>query len=54
MTGGVIFRPVYSVFTMGLLEDSGWYKPNYDLADELTFGYKQGCDFIYQNCKGTK
>jgi len=39
MTGADINEPKYSVFTLSLLEDSGWYKPNYEMADELLFGF---------------
>ena len=41
----------YTKFTLALLEDSGWYKPDYDLADVLNFGYNKGCDFINKNCE---
>ena len=33
-----LFKPKYSVFTMALLEDSGWYKPDYTMADNLFHG----------------
>ena len=29
MTGTHTQNPVYSTLTLALLEDSGWYKPNY-------------------------
>ena len=33
-----------------LLEDSGWYKPNYEMAEELHWGKKLGCDFAMKSC----
>jgi hypothetical protein len=30
---------IYSVFTLALLEDTGWYKPDISKADNLLFGY---------------
>ena len=36
MTGTVhTENPVYSRLTFALLEDSGWYLPNYDLASQV-------------------
>jgi len=52
MTGTVhTDNPVYSRMTLALLEDSGWYVPDYDKADFLTWGYKAGCDFATKSCK---
>ena len=31
---------------MALMEDTGWYLPNYDMADELKWGRNLGCDFV--------
>jgi len=41
-----LFKPKYSVFTMALLEDSGWYKPDYTMADNLFHGKNQKCSFL--------
>lgn len=54
MTGATIEEPKYSIFTMALLKDSGWYDPDFTKADQLLFGYHEGCDFINQKCNGVK
>ena len=36
----------FSIFTMALLEDSGWYKADYNYADEISYGKNEGCDFV--------
>ena len=38
MTGTHTQNPIYSRITMALMEDTGWYLPNYDLAEELKWG----------------
>lgn len=35
---------------MALMEDTGWYMPNYELADELKWGHNLGCDFALESC----
>lgn len=35
---------------MALMEDTGWYLPNYDMADDLTWGKNLGCDFAQKSC----
>ena len=35
---------------MALMEDTGWYMPNYELADDLKWGRGLGCDFALQSC----
>ncbi|XGW16745.1 hypothetical protein V3C99_001856 [Haemonchus contortus] len=50
MTGTHTQNPVYSRMTLALLEDSGWYKPNYEKAEELHWGRKLGCDFAKKSC----
>jgi hypothetical protein len=39
-----------SNISLALLEDSGWYMPNYNYADFLWWGWKQGCDFVEGKC----
>jgi hypothetical protein len=39
-----------SAITLGLLEDSGWYQPQYQLADRMEWGSGAGCDFVERNC----
>ncbi len=53
MTGVGINEPKYSIFTLALMEDSGWYQANYNLADTLTWGYQAGCEFISKKCTST-
>ena len=39
-------RASLSKITMALMEDSGWYTPDYTKANFLPFGYQAGCDFM--------
>ena len=50
MTSGVMFQQRISEFTLGVLEGSGWYAPNYDYAEPFYFGQGQGCNFLKQSC----
>ncbi|KAK1300595.1 hypothetical protein QJS10_CPB13g00108 [Acorus calamus] len=50
MTGSVDTRSVVSKMTLAMLEDSGWYKANYSMADRLDWGRYQGTDFITSPC----
>ena len=50
MTGTHTQNPIYSRITLALMEDTGWYKPNYELADELKWGRGLGCDFALRSC----
>ena len=47
MTGDFLL----SIFTMALLEDSGWYRMGDFVPDTVTYGYKRGCDYLYNGCK---
>ena len=51
MTGTHTQNPIYSRITMALMEDTGWYQPNYDMAEELKWGRGLGCDFALKSCK---
>ena len=51
MTATDMHEAKFSKITLALLEDSGWYKPNYTLADYFAYGKDRGCDFITNNCK---
>lgn len=46
--------PFLSVVTLALFEDSGWYQPDYNLADtlvkDLHWGYMRGCSFATEPC----
>jgi len=51
MTGTVhTDNPVYSRITFALLEDSGWYIPDYSKAQELNWGRGAGCNFVKKSC----
>lgn len=50
MTGSVDTRSVVSKMTLALLEDSGWYQANYNMADHLDWGHNQGTDFVTFPC----
>jgi leishmanolysin-like peptidase len=51
MTGAIGFAGgIISRITLALYEDSGWYRPNYEMAQPLRWGYKQGCNFVQEGC----
>uniref|UniRef100_A0A1D1YLX8 Leishmanolysin-like peptidase n=1 Tax=Anthurium amnicola TaxID=1678845 RepID=A0A1D1YLX8_9ARAE len=54
MTGSVDTRSVVSKMTLALLEDSGWYKANYSMADRLDWGRNQGTEFVTSPCNHWK
>lgn len=43
-------RQHLTAFTLGLLEDTGWYKPNYSLSENIGFGLGACCDFVEKDC----
>jgi hypothetical protein len=51
MTGYSSYDPVFSIFKIALLEDTGWYYPNYSMAAPFTFGKNMGCSFVQNRCK---
>ena len=51
MTSTLGSKPVISRTTLALLEDSGWYLPDYSYASRLTWGFHQGCHFANSTCK---
>jgi len=51
MTGTHTQKPVYSRITFALMEDTGWYQPDYDLAQPLKWGKGLGCHFAKKSCK---
>ncbi|GMT17248.1 hypothetical protein PFISCL1PPCAC_8545, partial [Pristionchus fissidentatus] len=50
MTGTHTQNPVYSRMTFALLEDTGWYRVNYSMAEDLHWGAGLGCDFVKKSC----
>ena len=51
MTGVFTHNPVFSRITLALMEDTGWYKVNYDMAETLDWGRNAGCLFVQNSCK---
>jgi len=41
---------VLTSLTLALLQDSGWYKPNYSVAGVSSFGHGAGCAFVEEKC----
>lgn len=39
-----------SAMTLALLEDSGWYRPDYSMMGPFRFGKGMGCDFLRSPC----
>ncbi|XP_049813368.1 leishmanolysin-like peptidase [Schistocerca nitens] len=51
MTGTHTQNPVYSRITLALMEDTGWYRANYSVAQLLNWGRGFGCEFALESCK---
>lgn len=51
MTGTYTQNPVFSRITLGLMEDTGWYKVNYKTSEDLDWGKKLGCLFAKRSCR---
>ncbi|NXR77450.1 LMLN peptidase, partial [Pycnonotus jocosus] len=51
MTGSHTQNRVFSRITLALMEDTGWYKANYSMAEKLDWGRNKGCDFVMKSCK---
>ncbi|XP_055983693.1 leishmanolysin-like peptidase isoform X2 [Sorex fumeus] len=51
MTGSHTQNRVLSRLTLALMEDTGWYKANYSMAEKLDWGRGVGCDFVRKSCK---
>ena len=39
-----------SEFTLALMEDSGWYKVDYNYSEPYFFGHGEGCDWFTEDC----
>lgn len=50
MTPASSYFRLYTQFTLALFEDSGYYIPNYELAEPIYWGKGEGCEFISENC----
>ena len=51
MTGTHTQNRVFSRLTLAIMEDSGWYRANYSMAQRLDWGRGLGCDFVMKSCK---
>ncbi len=51
MTGVFTNNPVFSRITLALMEDTGWYTANYEMAEKLDWGRNSGCIFAQNSCK---
>ncbi|KAK7169375.1 hypothetical protein R3I93_005369 [Phoxinus phoxinus] len=51
MTGSHTQNRVFSRITLAIMEDTGWYKANYSMAENLEWGRGLGCDFVMKSCK---
>jgi leishmanolysin len=47
----VKFTYAFSNITLGLLDDTGWYKTNRSKAEYLSWGKGMGCDFYMKRCE---
>jgi len=50
MTASDIPDSRISEFTLGLMEATGWYAPDYTMAEPISWGANQGCGFITSSC----
>ncbi|XP_022901692.1 leishmanolysin-like peptidase [Onthophagus taurus] len=51
MTGTHTQHPIISNVTLALMEDTGWYRANYAMAEPMSWGKGLGCDFVMKSCK---
>lgn len=50
MCGAIEFSPRFSKISLALMEDSGWYKVDYQKADLFEFGRGTGCGIFKMKC----
>jgi len=50
MSNGQTQGSKISEISLGFLEGTGWYIPDYTYAEPYFFGKGQGCDFIFGSC----
>ena len=46
MTSQISPHMLVTKMTLALLEDTGWYKPDYYMAEDMWWGKNRGCEFI--------
>uniref|UniRef100_A0A8C2E0D5 Leishmanolysin-like peptidase n=1 Tax=Cyprinus carpio TaxID=7962 RepID=A0A8C2E0D5_CYPCA len=49
MTGSHTQNRVFSRITLAIMEDTGWYRANYSMAENLEWGRFLGCDFVMKS-----
>jgi hypothetical protein len=50
MVPNVTANLVVSKFTLKLMEDSGWYQVNYNMAEPFFWGIRAGCSIVEGDC----
>ena len=50
MVANTVANPVISMFTLKLLEETGWYQVNPEMEEELEWGKGQGCAALTGEC----
>lgn len=50
MTAAINEDSVVSDITLTFLEETGWYKVNFNYAEELEWGKGKGCKFVTGKC----
>ncbi|BFZ22523.1 hypothetical protein BsWGS_25562 [Bradybaena similaris] len=50
MTGTYTQNSVISRITLAMLEDTGWYKADYNMAEDYEWGRDLGCEFVLNSC----
>jgi leishmanolysin len=50
MTSGTYYGRRVTQFSLGILEASGWYSPDYSFAEPFFYGQGQGCSFFTKSC----
>ena len=54
MNGVAYTEEVVSEFSLALLEDTGYYMPNYYTGGLMRYGKNKGCEFFYDKCINEK
>jgi len=54
MTSGTYYGRRVSQFSLGVLEATGWYAPDYDFAEPFYWGQGQGCGFHNTKCSSSR
>ena len=47
MTAQISDNMTITNVSLALFEDSGWYMPNYEFAEDMWWGKNRGCEFIH-------